>query len=65
MTNFTHLSKQELLHELMAANTQFLLCLKNSSFERDERQQARAYLNAVLREVERRQLFMDRIRQPH
>jgi hypothetical protein len=52
--NLTLLSKKELLHELFAANAQFLLCLKNAAFDESQKEYARTYLNDVLREVETR-----------
>lgn len=52
--NLNLLSKKELLHELFAANAQFLICLKNSSFDESQKHYARTYLTEVLKEVEAR-----------
>lgn len=49
------MSKKELLHELFAANTEFLMSLKTiPEYESTDRINARTYLNMILQEVERR-----------
>ena len=55
MKTLSHVNKKELLHELFAANAQFLYSLKSTHpCEMHDRRQARKQLNAVLQEVERR-----------
>jgi hypothetical protein len=48
------LTRKELLIELIAANHLYLTCAKSQDSSRDEKLAARAYLKAIVEEIERR-----------
>jgi hypothetical protein len=54
MKTMPELTRTELLIELILANHLLLTCVKSKDSSRDEKLAARAYLKAIVEEVERR-----------